>query len=333
MTIISYAERIQLALQRCLDSSRPYVLWDFPNHSNVGDSAIWVGEIKALRSYFGKPPQNTCELLPGTESLPALPKKTQIIIHGGGNLGDLWEAYQLFRERIVREYPNNKIVQMPQSIYFIHQSNLERCRQVFSAHPNLTVMTRDHTSYEVAQKIHGGQTQLVPDMALAIGAIPRPCEPTVPIVALLRTDQERLVSDDVEILSKLKAEDWVQEPSYQETQLLYQVQRVKRKLPIARPILSLLQSMLFNRLAKIRTHRGCTMLASGQVVITDRLHAHILCSLMKIPHVFIDNSYGKLSGFRKAWNTGGDELCKQASCLKEAYNIAQSYLKTQANLR
>jgi exopolysaccharide biosynthesis predicted pyruvyltransferase EpsI len=198
----------------------------------VGDSAIWVGELKALKIYFRSPPKNTREKLSGSEKLPSLPKNIQIIIHGGGNLGDLWESYQLFRERIVREYPNNKIVQMPQSIYFKNQASLERCRQVFSAHPDLTIMTRDHASYEIAKTIHGGQTELVPDMALAIGTIPRPCKPKVPIFALLRTDQEKLVSDDLQILGKLKAEDWIQEPFYRETQLLYHAKRVERKLPI-----------------------------------------------------------------------------------------------------
>lgn len=327
MSTFNYPKLIQSALQRCLDPSRPYILWDFPNHSNVGDSAIWEGELKALETYFGRSPQNTCELLPGTEKLPPLTKKTQIIIHGGGNLGDLWEGHQLFRERIVREYPNNKIVQMPQSIYFKKQASLERCRQVFSAHPDLTIMTRDHTSYEIAKTIHGGQTELVPDMALAMGTIPRPCKPRVPIYALLRTDQEKLVADDLPILDRLKAEDWIQEPFYPEVKLLSLIKRVERKLPATRPLLRALKSMLFNRLARIRTARGCEMLSSGYVVITDRLHAHILCSLMEVPHVFIDNSYGKLSGFHRAWNTGGDDICKQASTLAEAYDIALTMLR------
>lgn len=329
MTISSYSKLIQSALQRCLDPKRPYVLWDFPNYSNVGDSAIWVGELKALETYFGRPPQNTCELLSGIEKLPALTTRTQIIISGGGNLGDLWDGHQLFRERIVGQYSTNKIVQMPQSIYFKNQASLELCRQVFSAHPDLTIMTRDHGSYEIAKTVHGGQIELVPDMALAIGMIPRPCKPIVPIYALLRTDQEKLVSDDLQILGKLKVEDWIQEPFYRESQLLYHIKRVERKLPVTRRLLRALKSMLFNRLAQIRTERGCEMLSCGNVVITDRLHAHILCSLMEVPHVFIDNNYGKLSSFRRAWNTGGHDICKQASTLAEAYDIAQTMLRGQ----
>jgi len=53
---------------------------------------------------------------------------------------------------------------------------------------------------------------------------------------------------------------------------------------------------------------------------------------MRISHVFIDCSYGKLSGFRGAWSAGSDETSNRASSLKDAYNIAQAHLKTQASL-
>ena len=36
-------------------------------------------------------------------------------------------------------------------------------------------------------------------------------------------------------------------------------------------------------------------------MVTDRLHAHILSLLLDIPHVVLDNSYGKVGGFVDAW--------------------------------
>jgi pyruvyl transferase EpsO len=322
-----YSRLIQSALHRCLDPSQAYVLWDFPNYPNVGDSAIWEGETKSLQGFFGRPPLHVCELSLDSDELPALCVKTQIILNGGGNLGDLWEGIQLFRERVVREYPNNKIVQMPQSIYFKDQSKRERCSQVFSAHSNLVIMARDHTSYEIAKTLHDGKTELVPDMALSLGFIPRPCKPTVPIFLLLRTDKEKLVTEGTEILAKLKVDDWNKEPFCYKTRLLRLIIRIERKWQIASPLIRPFKPMLFNRLAKIRTHRGCKLLSSGHVVITDRLHAHILSVLMEIPHIVIDNNYGKISSFRKAWSTGGNGLCKQAFSLAQAYDMALELLK------
>jgi pyruvyl transferase EpsO len=37
------------------------------------------------------------------------------------------------------------------------------------------------------------------------------------------------------------------------------------------------------------------------MVVTNRLHGHILCVLLGIPHFVSDNSYGKLSAFHGDW--------------------------------
>ena len=34
----------------------PYALVDFPNHANVGDSAIWAGEMAYFRRHAPRPP-------------------------------------------------------------------------------------------------------------------------------------------------------------------------------------------------------------------------------------------------------------------------------------
>jgi pyruvyl transferase EpsO len=59
-----------------------------------------------------------------------------------------------------------------------------------------------------------------------------------------------------------------------------------------------------DRLAAWRVRRGMRLLGTGARVVTDRLHAHILCLLLGIPHTTLDNSYGKLSTFIGTWTTG-----------------------------
>jgi pyruvyl transferase EpsO len=86
---------------------------------------------------------------------------------------------------------------------------------------------------------------------------------------------------------------------------------------LVRPALS----RLYVPLAHERLHRGLTLLASGRVVITDRLHGHILCLLMGVPHVVLDNTYGKLSTFRDAWTADVDSAW-WASTPAEASAIA-----------
>ncbi|KAH9493136.1 hypothetical protein Btru_022442 [Bulinus truncatus] len=47
---------------------------------------------------------------------------------------------------------------------------------------------------------------------------------------------------------------------------------------------------------------GLNFIQRGRVVVTDRLHGHILSTLLNIPHVLIDNPpFLKLSSFDKSW--------------------------------
>jgi pyruvyl transferase EpsO len=59
--------------------------------------------------------------------------------------------------------------------------------------------------------------------------------------------------------------------------------------------------MTFAPLAARWMRRGCALLARGRVVVTDRLHGHILSMLQDIPHVVVDNSYGKLRSTFETW--------------------------------
>jgi hypothetical protein len=63
------------------------------------------------------------------------------------------------------------------------------------------------------------------------------------------------------------------------------------------------------------------LLGSGRVVITDRLHGHILCTLLEIPHVVLDNSYGKISRFL-------DSFTRNCELVRAAVRICQARTAT-----
>ncbi|NDG99243.1 MAG: hypothetical protein EBY11_15060, partial [Proteobacteria bacterium] len=69
------------------------------------------------------------------------------------------------------------------------------------------------------------------------------------------------------------------------------------------------------------------ILGAGRVVIADRLHAHILCMLMRVPHILLENSIGKLGAFAKSW-TADSELVRWAQTPQQALAIAQEWAVT-----
>ena len=81
----------------------------------------------------------------------------------------------------------------------------------------------------------------------------------------------------------------------------------------------------FEPLAERWVDRGCRILARGRVVVTDRLHGHLLSLLQGIPHVVMDNSYGKLRSVYEEW-THQCSLAAWAETPEEAVEAARRLL-------
>ena len=93
-------------------------------------------------------------------------------------------------------------------------------------------------------------------------------------------------------------------------------QRATRRPHVARAARPFVRS-LHTRLARRRVQLGLDLVASAPVVVTDRLHAHILCLVAGVPHVLVDTGYGKLHAFVDAW-TAGHPLLRLARGALEA---------------
>lgn len=312
--------RLVETLRPLLDSTKRVALIDFPNTANVGDSAIYLGELACLESLGVPFPRFICDLrtYDRAELARRLGPSGVILFAGGGNLGDVWPGEHELREEIVRSFPDHRIVQLPQTIHFQTKETLRRTRDVLNAHPTLTLLVRDRRSLEIARNEFRAPSALCPDAAFALGSVARPVPAAQARVWVLRTDKE--VRPGTRGPASDAVVDWLEEPPMWRRALSYRLMgAVKRKgfRFVARPLLM----RLYGSLASQRLRRGLELLASGEVVITDRMHGHILCLLMGIPHVLLDNSYGKLSSFYETWTAEVDNI-RWADSPPEALRLA-----------
>lgn len=280
-----------------------YAIVDFPNHSNIGDSAIYVGEEILLSQYFGGEPLIVTEAFDqDIADLSRLSNGIDVIfLHGGGNFGDLWPRHQIFREAVISRFPNHKIVQLPQTLFYKDRNNLERSAAVINKHPDFTLMVRDVKSQRMAENAFSCPILLTPDMALMIGAKQAPIKPRYAFLALIRDDQESKFNTAPDLTSLAGSSVILDWPAEQKRRPLSD--RVKAKFFKARPVEKI--PSYYKSLAQGRLDKGFNLLAQGGFVITDRLHAHILSLLLDKPHVVLDNHYGKISTFIEAWTDGG----------------------------
>eukprot|EP01136_Pigoraptor_vietnamica_P034484 Opistho-1_new@98502 len=72
----------------------PLALVDFPDHSNVGDSAIWLGEMAYLRKSGRLPAYYSAIADFDDAACRAAIGDGPILIHGGDNMGTLWPKHE-----------------------------------------------------------------------------------------------------------------------------------------------------------------------------------------------------------------------------------------------
>ena len=300
----------------------PFALLDFPDYDNIGDSAIYVGELELFKRHGLRPTyQSKVDAIDWLQMDEAI-GDGPIFLHGGGNFGDIWPWFQPFREEVLERYRGRKVVQLPQTIHYTSQARIDQTARIIEKHGAFVLLVRDQPSYDLATRYFQCEVRFCPDMAFAMGRLQR-ASPANELLLHLRLDQEAAGRhDESKYLGRpgVISSDWPPETPelrrrvMQRTKLRHKIRRV---ITLSKGSELAFREMQYQALAETRLNRGIALLSSGRAVITDRLHGHILCSLLGIPHCVLDNSYGKTSAFISAWETSGDGVY-QADSLDEA---------------
>lgn len=294
---------IEQTLEGVLGDAHAVALLDFPDHDNVGDSAIYLGEIEWLRRRRIAPVY-VCSIANfSADALRRAVPDGPILLHGGGNFGNIWPLHQAFREAVLEAFPDRRIIQFPQTIHFDDVAAQHRAAGKIAAHGDVLLLVRDTRSFDLARDAFKCDVRLCPDMALALGPQRRPIKPRHDTLMLLRTDKETAHQGTLPRLPEgVVACDWLDEPPELRAQAR---RRSAYSTTLAAPTRAFdrnyQRQRFYQVLAEQRVARGLNILAAGSRVVTDRLHGHILSLLLGIPHTVLDNNYGKVSGFIEAW--------------------------------
>ena len=316
-------ERLQNATHECLKDlvpDGPHALLDFPDIRNVGDSAIWLGELAYLKSRFNQRPayvSKTRDLI--TRDLERAVPDGPIFIHGGGNFGDIWESHQDFREQVLDRWPDRLIVQFPQSIHYQSDARADETARVIARHKRFVLLVRDEESRHFAERRFDCEIRLCPDMAFGIGPVDPVGRPDLGVLAMLRADKETTGPRDMGDHAHIPVEDWISESKARV--------RIAKAIGILGALTSFnacaIKAGKFNAAARNRFERGRRQLSRAEAIVTDRLHVHIISLLLGKPHAVLDNSYGKIGRFMAAFS-GGTDLTYAATSLSDAMEWAQS---------
>lgn len=303
-------------------------LVNYPNHHNVGDPALYVGTIRALRAIDVQVTYR-CEVTTyDRASLARVLSRgtTVILINGGGNLGDQYPQQRL-RETVLRDFASVQTIQLPQSVWFQDRARLDAFRTIVDAHRGLTLMLRDATSLAFARANFAAQAQLAPDLAFGIGPIDRPIAADRDVVWLRRQDREGTPAQGAHDGGLVAPFDWLTATADEAVVdrsgrwLLRANARLSRHVAQHRWLWPAVAAT-YDPLAARRLEFGLRELARGRVVVTDRLHGLILALLMGIPVVAVDNVNGKVRSFVDTW-LGGVPTVHLADTHEAALGLAR----------
>ena len=271
-----------------------FIYLELPYHSNIGDALIWLGT-----NHFLKSLPYTCQGQHSIDTFDFRPllQNTIILLHGGGNFGDMWRKHQDFRLKVIQTYPDNPIIILPQTVYYESEKVFTEDVRKMNQHRKLTICARDNHSAELLkQKGFSGQLLTLPDMAFCIDRDLLCAEKsniTKEALLLLRIDKEAPKGRMTKQISpqKIDIEDW---PNLMTTRR--EARRYIRKHTAQQTDTFFRTTFLPERISE-----GVKFVSEYKMVYSTRLHVAILRLLLGLPVKMMDNSYGKNLNFYNTW--------------------------------
>lgn len=175
-----------------------------PMHPNIGDLAQCV----CIRNFFKKiyPDYLVVEIdstvfMDSTKILRSKLKKIicksdLIFFQSGYCTQDLGGVEDLMHQAVIQDYPQNKLVMLPQTIFFNSEEREKQASRIYNAHKYLLFLSRDAVSHRKAEKIFPDVMKLLfPDIVTTmIGTMKINCS-RKGILMCMRNDSEKYYSD------------------------------------------------------------------------------------------------------------------------------------------
>ena len=276
-------------------------LTNLPYHTNIGDSLIWNGAIELLSSLKCSIASQTSERTWHDTKVTA---EDIIVFDGGGNIGDIWRENMEFFLKVIDANHNNRIVLLPNSVWYSDQNLIETDAQRMAAHPDLHLIARDNYSYDLMNRYFGANhIYLAPDMAfyipdskLAKARAITPKEGTT--LYLRRIDKEMAYQTGINPTDATTISDWPSMTSPTLTDCMFPIiNSILWRCGMTRAIDAIAHRCVRDRYVKV----GSRFIAGFDNIITTRLHTLILSVLVGRPVQYIDNISGKLSAYVDTW--------------------------------
>ncbi|KAI5267737.1 hypothetical protein E4T47_07985 [Aureobasidium subglaciale] len=340
-------QRLISEYQQLLKGIRYVNVWGYLETENKGDAAIWSAQ-QILLSMMGIETMEACRFMDKgcnmtkfTQALDDHKPNSAIIMAGGGNFNDYYWEDQPSRIKMIKHFTQVPIRAFPQSIHMTHNDRINRTKEAFLSHPNLQLAARDAPSYKWLADTFEGEKIVSPSTDLAVTN------------GIGKGEVKTVLTPDIAFMWGSRPDFRINTPKEYDVLILarddYEISAgASKSIPFGKGYLDLGGSIgnvsywkvdwKFtptpeidnkehrengkNQRAWAKATEGFRMLGAANFVITDRLHGHILSTLIGTPHVVMDSKLGKNINYHDTWT-------KDCACTRVAEDIdeAQEYAK------
>lgn len=276
-----------------------------------------------------------CDVPRFKAALDAHPNRSAIVLAGGGNFNDYYWDDLPSKVNVSRSFPDVPIRSLPQSIYIRDEDHIKETILGMAQNNDAILSARDQPSYDWLKASFGDEATLVetnriqqvlsPDIAFMWG--PRPdfrkqIQRTVDVLFILREDMEVLNTTASRPIPKGKGTmNLAQNDVGDSAPVQIAYDRFDWRF-IETP--NLKDEMGMDQRASAKAHHGFEIISKANFVVTDRLHVHILSTLVGIPHVLLDSKLGKNFAYFDTWTSKCD-CVRIARNMDEAIDYARKY--------
>jgi pyruvyl transferase EpsO len=315
-TMMDGLKRRLACITAVMPARRPVVYLDYPVHDNVGDLLIHQGADAFLDDHGyevlgrfsmhdfsrrGRDDETAVVLKPSIRDLDRLVARAApvLVLHGGGNFGDIWPQFQMFRELIVQRYSGTPVVIFPQSIHFAGADSRKRAASVLAAHKQLVIFVRDQESLGFVREA-GVDGEIVPDMAHQLWGRPEfAAGEGEGTLVMRRRDRESGNGGP--------AEDYFDWRELNGGVSRFTLRALRKGQTIDNPLRHVVPNERLWRIYRDRLiGRAVARFRPYACIDTDRLHGVILGALMSKQVRYGEGSYGKLNRYVRQWLAGSN---------------------------
>lgn len=287
------------------DQKHRVLLMGGPEYNNLGDHAIAY----ATKEFVQTRIKDACyieiserEIMRHLSKLKKYIRESDVLLlQGGGNLGDVYKDQQRIRELVIKAFPNNRIIMIPQTVYFNdtreNAPNLVKIKELFESHQHLFLFAREEYSFALMQKLFCKcKVALVPDIVLSLSLEKmQQKNEREGVCVCFRSDRESIL--------ELADKDFV-------------LSVLNRKFSKVDPIDTVVNNWVRKEAREKELMSIWRKIASCELLVTDRLHGMIFAAITKTPCIAFSNDNKKIMGVYK-WISN----CKWIEFCENPYDI------------